>query len=305
MALLRRLLLSRSGIIGLLWLAAIVGLHYGQTRHNQLPLDLGATFEVGETMVPGMGLATTVATMMDHELQHGFGWRPNDFFLWGPRLWADNNANRQLGILQTVRETVRVMKDHLTKISSDEFDANLREADTMFRNDAERLWMPSAESRYRKGVEHLQGYVRGLQPQLATSKPINQRNMELMRLFQAWTDLLGDAHANLYRREIKDQRLRPWETDDLFYRAQGFAHAMAYCLEALERDYATTLEERPIVADLFAEVKRSLAMAAPLKPLVVIDDRPAGLFANHRRNLDSYITEARQKMYSIREELEK
>ena len=29
------------------------------------------------------------------------------------------------------------------------------------------------------------------------------------------------------------------------------------------------------------------------------------LFANHRRNLDAFINEARQKMYSIREELEK
>jgi hypothetical protein len=29
------------------------------------------------------------------------------------------------------------------------------------------------------------------------------------------------------------------------------------------------------------------------------------VLANHRRNLDTYITEARQKMYSIREELEK
>jgi hypothetical protein len=31
----------------------------------------------------------------------------------------------------------------------------------------------------------------------------------------------------------------------------------------------------------------------------------AGLAANHRRNLDAYIAEARQKIYSIREELEK
>jgi hypothetical protein len=32
---------------------------------------------------------------------------------------------------------------------------------------------------------------------------------------------------------------------------------------------------------------------------------PDGIFANHRRNLDAYITEARQKMYSIREELQR
>jgi len=42
-----------------------------------------------------------------------------------------------------------------------------------------------------------------------------------------------------------------------------------------------------------------------MKPLIVLDGGPAGLFANHRRNLDSYIADARQLMYAIREELEK
>jgi hypothetical protein len=42
-----------------------------------------------------------------------------------------------------------------------------------------------------------------------------------------------------------------------------------------------------------------------MKPLVVLDGSPSGIFANHRRNLVAYIVDARQLMYSIREELEK
>ena len=42
-----------------------------------------------------------------------------------------------------------------------------------------------------------------------------------------------------------------------------------------------------------------------MKPLIVLDGSDAGLTANHRRNLDVYIAEARQKIYSIREELDK
>jgi hypothetical protein len=41
-----------------------------------------------------------------------------------------------------------------------------------------------------------------------------------------------------------------------------------------------------------------------MKPLIVLNGSPDGLLANHRRNLDAYISEARQKMYSIREELQ-
>jgi hypothetical protein len=34
-----------------------------------------------------------------------------------------------------------------------------------------------------------------------------------------------------------------------------------------------------------------------------LNGAPSGIFANHRRNLDSYISEARQKMFSIQDEL--
>ncbi len=301
----RRLLLNRWAAVLVLWALAIVGLHIGQKRHDVLPLDLTRAFPVGEPAPPGAIFATTLAAIMDHELRGGFGWRPNDFILWGPDLWADNNATRQLGIIQALRETVRVMKDNLTKVSSDAFDPNLVKADLMFRNDERRLWIPSAESRYREGIRFLNEYVRGLEPALGTSKPITQRHTELLRLFMTWADLLGDAHANLYRSDIQGRPLRPWETDDLFYRAQGYAHVIGHSMRALEREYAQALAERPILATLFEEVASSLLTAATLKPLAVLDGSPAGVFANHRRNLDASITEARQKMYTIREELEK
>ncbi|MBI3770647.1 MAG: DUF2333 family protein [Deltaproteobacteria bacterium] len=301
----KRLFLNRWVAMLVLWALAIVGLHLGQRRHDVLPLDLARTFPVGEPAPPGAVLATTLAAIVDHELRDGFGWRPNDFILWGPALWADNNANRQLGIIQAVRETVRVMKDNLTKVSSDAFDHNLVQADLMFRNDERRLWIPSAESRYRQGVRDLDEYVRGLGPALGTSKPITQRHTELLRLFMTWSDLLGDAHAGLYRNELDGRPLRPWESDDLFYHAQGYAHVIGHCMRALEREYAQSLAERKVLATLFDEVSTSLLVAATLKPLVVLDGSPAGIFANHRRNLDASITEARQKMYTIREELEK
>jgi hypothetical protein len=240
-----------------------------------------------------------LAEIVEHELAGGTGWRPNDFVLWGPTLWADNNANRQLGIIQAVRESVRVFKDHLTKVSSDEFDENLVAADTAFRNDARKFWLPSAEGKFSEGVKRLRAYVEGLEEAPSRSKPINRRNVELIRLMQAWTDLLGGAHASLYRASESI-----WRTDDVFYRAQGFAHAIYHGSRAIGREYREEIETRPILRDLFDEVEAALAKAAALKPLVVLDGRPSGLLANHRRNLDGYINEARQKIYSIREELE-
>lgn len=283
-----------------------LGLHFGQKRHDRLDYSVSAAFPPGKPFVPGEIYATTLAAIMDHELNSGFGWRPNDFFLWGPRVMADNNSNRQLGIIMAVRETMRVFKDHLTKVSSNEFDPNLVIADTDFRNDATRWILPSAESKYRDGVRHLRLYVAGLHADPETSRELNQRNVELIRLIQTWGDLLGDAHANLYRTRKDDgSPVRSWDVDDYFYHAQGYAHVMYHMMQAVKREYHQALTTKPVLAQLFNEAIDPLGKAAVLKPLVVLDGAPDGIFANHRRNLDAYISEARQKLYSIREELER
>jgi len=283
-----------------------VTLHLTQQRHNALPFDLEAQYPEGKAVPGGEPFAATVIALVEHELDSPSGWRPNDFPLWGPSLWADNNANRQLGIIQAVRESVRVLKDHLTKVSATQFDLHLVQADTAFRNDARKLWLPSAEGKFREGTAALRAYVAGLDATPPTSKPITLRNVELIRLFQNWTDLLGDAHANLFKRQEDDGSTVPvWRTDDYFYHAQGFAHVLHLLMRAVRREYAPTLADRSVVRQLFDEVTDALSRAAALKPLVVLEGAPDGLLANHRRNLDAFVVEARQKMYSIREELEK
>ena len=288
-----------------IWFVGGLLLWVAQSTHNRLPLDLDAQYPPGQSFQPGEIFASTIIAIMDHELHDGFGWRPNDFFLWGPTLWADDNANRQLGILQAVRESMRVFKDHLTKVSSNEYDPDLLEADTLFRNDARKFWFPSAESRFSRGIRKLHDYVAGLRDGSQRSRPITTRNVELVRLFQAWTDLLGDAHANLYKEREADGSSVWWHADDYFYHAQGYAHVMSALLQALKREYHQVLSVKPAMQEMFDEANVALHEAALMNPLAILNGSPSGLFANHRRNLDTYITEARQKMYSIREELEK
>lgn len=293
----------RNGILALCLLtllAAPIGLHFAQTRHNVLSFDVEATFPADRQLVGGEIFASALAAVVEQELEGGAGWRPNDFIAWSPKLWADNNANRQLGIIQAARESARVFRDHLTKVSATEYDANLVDADTKLRNDEYKFWFPSAESRFRDAVKSLRAYVAGLEQVPPTSKPLNRRNVELIRLLQTWTDMLGDAHSNLLRDDASF-----FATDDHFYHAQGVTHVMYHLMRALRREYAASLAGRETVQSMMDHVIASLGTAAVMKPLVVLDGSPSGLFANHRRNLDAYLIDARQLMYSIREELEK
>jgi hypothetical protein len=281
-------------------------MHVTQKGHDVLPFSVAKAYPAEQKIVPGEVFATTLAELVEHELGGLSGWRPNDFVLWGPGVLADNNANRQLGIIAGVRESTRVFKDHLTKVSATEYDPNLVAADNAFRNDMTKLWIPSAESKLREGVRALRAYVAGLHTEPPTSKPLNGRNMELIRLFQSWGDLLGDAHASLFKEtEADGSPVSFTKTDDYYYHAQGLAHAIHHLAEAVEREYATDFANRPAITQLLREVAQELGHAAEFKPLVVLDGGPAGLLANHRKNLDASIVDARQKIYSIREELEK
>jgi hypothetical protein len=293
-------------IVLAVFIVIILGLHFGQKRHDRLDYSVSEAFPPDKPFVPGEIYATTLAAIMENELNRGFGWRPNDFYLWSMHVMADNNANRQLGIIMAVRETTRIFKDHMTKVSANAYDPNLVIADTDFRNDAAKWMLPSAEFKYRDGVRRLRLYVAGLHTNLPTSRELNQRNVELVRLFQSWGDMLGDAHANLYRTRKDDgSAVHSWDVDDYFYHAQGYAAVMYYMMQAVKREYHQALTTKPVLAQLFDETIEALGKAAMLKPLIVLDDSSDGIFANHRRNLDAYISEARQKMYSIREELER
>src|SRR6186997_2728119 len=97
--------------IALLVLVVLLGagipilLHVTQKGHDVLPFSVAQAYPADKKVVPGEVFATTLAELVDHELGGLTGWRPNDFVLWGPGLWADNNANRQLGIITAVRES--------------------------------------------------------------------------------------------------------------------------------------------------------------------------------------------------------
>jgi hypothetical protein len=300
-----RLLIVAAALL-LIWIGGNLALHFGLKHHDRLDYDIDQVFPADKPVPPGEIFASTLAAIMDHELHTGFGWRPNDFFLWGPKVGADNNSDRQLGIIQAIRETTRVFKDHLTKVSSNQYDPNLVIADTDFRNDAEKWILPSPEGKYDDGVAHLRAYVAGLHTTPPSSRELNTRAVELVRLVQTWTDLLGDAHANLYRSTKDDgSPVHSWDCDHYFYHSQGYAHVMYHMMQALEREYAGQLKDDPVLKTMVDESIDALGKAAVLKPLIVMNGSPDGLFANHRRNLDAYITEARQKMYSIREELER
>src|ERR1700730_15495461 len=119
----RRNLLALVAVF-VLWVAGNLALHFGQIHHDRLPWDISARYPPDKPVVPGEIFASTLAEIVDHEMHTGFGWRPNRLCLGGRKVMPDNNSDRRLGIIMVGRETRRVFKDHLTKVSSNQYDQN-------------------------------------------------------------------------------------------------------------------------------------------------------------------------------------
>ena len=116
------------------------------------------------------------------------------------------------------------------------------------------------------------------------SRELNQRNVELVRLMQAWSDMLGDAHANLYRtpqNRQRNSRAGHGTVDNYFYEAQGYAHVMYYMMQAVKREYTPRLADQTGAGDAVRRSHRPVGQGGEvLKPLIVLDGAPDGIFAN-------------------------
>lgn len=259
----------------------------------------------------GVVFTKTSAALIEHELYGPGGWLPNDLLL-SPGWMLDNKPNFQLGVLETVRYSVRVLRDNLSRQrSTDAIDPDCEKAFTTLSNDPFSWIFPSAENRYAKGIEHLRRYNRRLTSSSATFYP---RSDNLIQLLEQYVSLLGGVNTRLLNASRtmiprSDNTTRspdmiptfekiPWRRiDDNFYYAQGVGYALYHLMQAIRIDFAQVLKDKnaEVIVD---EILASLAETY-FEPLLVTNGGKDGILANHSNNLRVFLDDARQKMNSL------
>lgn len=262
----------------------------------------------------GVLFAQTAGVLIEHELYGHGGWVPNDLPL-TPTWCLDNKPNFQLGILETVRYTTRVLRDSLSRQrTTDAIDPDCDNAFTSFSNDPYKWIFPSAESRYKKGAEHIKKYCQRLKFGTATFYP---RSDNLMQLLEQYVSLLGGVNTRLLNasrtlepgmdnatkfaagaeKNPSFQKI-PWrKIDDNFYYAQGMGYALLHLFKAIRIDFAAVLKDKNaevIVDEIIASLSETY-----FEPLLVTNGGKDGILANHSNNLRVFLDDARQKTNSL------
>lgn len=236
---------------------------------------------------PGVAFISAAITPLEYELNtRWWGWRPNDILN-----FTDNINNFQLGVLEATRRTSVILAERISRTGATaSFDPNLERAMNWFMINADRYWFPSAESKFKEGLKELAAYKNRL---LNGKAQFYTRTDNLIPLLNAYVDLLGSCEENLVKQTEEDgEPIGYFKADDYFYYAKGVAHTLLLLLEALESDFADTVESRR-GSEVLHHALEACRRAVEINPILITNSRLSGILANHRANMAAPISHAR------------
>ena len=222
------------------------------------------------------------------ELDSFTGWTVNDYL----PLTAlfDNKQNFQLGVIETVRFSVRVLRDNLSRQrTTDQIDEDVKKAFEFYSNDPNKWIFPSYEGRLNEAMQSLEAYAGRLNSGKARFYP---RSDNLIQLLEQYSSLLGAATTSL-----TDENLGWLDTDDRFFYSKGIAYAMYVEMQAVQKDFHEVLKKND-GEELTASIIRELRDTW-FEPTVVFNGSKDGIYANHLKNLASDLLSIRQKLNSL------
>ncbi len=267
----------------------------------------------GDYEKPGVLFADTLIKMSEDMTAN---WLPNDKLY--PTIFLDNPQNFQLGELETIRYGTRVLRDKLSRLrTTDQIDKDAENAFVFFSNDAKKWILPSAESKYKKGVASLKAYRDNL---ISGQTNFYPRSDNLVELLDQYASILGGVNtrlSNAPRQKGKvlseetagdsftdgEKYVRvhvPWtKIDDNFYYGQGVAFGLRQMMVAVQHDFKNILEVKK-AEELVVRIIDILDQSQ-FEPLIVLNGKRGSIFANHSLQLQSLLEDARQKIRSLQD----
>jgi hypothetical protein len=237
-------------------------------------------------------------------------WVANDpLFLPGSML--DRMPSFQQGIIGALGRFAFELTDQIGRVrGSSKADGDLQTAAGLLQY-AGNVWffdpkvsiMPTAssESQYRSARKALLDYNTRLGEGTAVFDP---RTDNLLATIDRFASDLGSSSAQLDRL-IREAGFLSGDATRFYYDSKGRAYAYLLLMRALGEDYQTVIRDRQLQV-VWDQALASLAEAAKLKPVIVMNAAPGGfLFPNDLAAQGFYILRARTQLREITSVLQK
>jgi hypothetical protein len=277
-------------------------------------------------VVTGATTVTTTIRLADILLNKPGGYLSND--VTPPSILLDNIPNWEFGVVVQIRDISRALRNDFSRSQSQsKEDDDLMKAEPLFNFDTYSWMFPPTEREYRKGVEHLQGYLQRLtdpnQPDAqffaradnlrdwlhVVEKrlgSLSQRLSASVGQERVNTDLAGDSAATQSTNTSSNLYVKtPWmEIDDVFYEARGSTWALLHLMKAIEIDFEQVLAKKNARASLKHIIRELEGAQESLYSPIILNGSGFGLVANHSLVMASYISRANAAVIDLRNLLE-
>ncbi len=269
-------------------------------------------FEIKEKPAKGgMMFNATILRLGDEMVET---WLPNDIIY--PTIFLDNPQNFQLGELEMLRYTIRMMRDKLSRLrTTDMIDENCDQAYVYISNDPKRWILPSAENRFKNAFQELREYQKRLE---SGETAFYARADNLFELLDQYNSLLGGINTRLSRaprdqviitseETAGDQVLQgekkisakvPWrKIDDNFYFVRGVTYGLRQVMIAIKYEFKDVLELKRSteLVDRIIE----LSNLCQFEPFYVSNGKRGSFWPNHSLQLMATTEDIRQKIRSL------
>jgi len=278
-------------------------------------------------LIVGYTTLITTEKVASTLLDKNGGYLSNDIL--PPSVFLDNIPAWEFGVLVQIRDMASSLRNDMSRSQSQSLENNdLKQAEPLFNNDHASWALPSAEGKYREGIEKLSNYRLNLAKldhadvqfyaradnlnawlELVNNRlgGLSQRLSASVGQERVNTDLAGDSAASQSSKAAAHIMVKtPWlEIDDTFYEARGACWALIHLLKAVEIDFATVLEKKNARTSLSQIIRELEATQQSTWSPFILNGSGFGVLANHSLVMANYISRANAGLIDLRELLTK
>jgi hypothetical protein len=268
-------------------------------------LDNGQAF-TPERLATGQVFTNTLIHIADTLLHKRGGYISNDKLL--PGIYLDNMPSWEEGALEALRDASSALRNHFARSQSQSMEnPELAQSVPHFNYRRDSWILPSTESEYQQGIDHMRKYMAALVDPEGKNAHFYPRADNLSQYLQVVEKRLGSLSHRLSASSIHthmhvmDESLRqkldvertPWlRIDNVFYEARGAAWALSHILRAIEHDFQDVLQKKNAVVPLHQIVHELEDALFPVLSPVVLNGDGYGIFANYSLTTANHIARA-------------
>ncbi|MBV1786934.1 DUF2333 family protein [Marinobacterium sp. D7] len=317
------------GLAGLILLYLLVATGFGvywsfePSRVDMVELAKQQAEAGGQQPVVGYYTSEALIHVTETLLDKPGGYLSNDRL--PPGIWLDNIPNWEFGVLVQARDMARALRKTFSRSQSQSTeDPDLAKAEPLLHFDSNSWILPDSEGEYRKAIKALRAYQASLSETGEESAQfyaradnlrdwlgdvstrlgsLSQRLSASVGQRRLNTDLAGSPGAAQSTQTAHESEIQtPWmEIDDVFYEARGTAWALIHLLEAVEVDFAPTLEKKNARVSVDQIIRELEATQATIWSPMILNGTEFGFLANHSLVMASYISRANAAIIDLRE----